>query len=83
MRVASDAELNAVASAGDIAFLDDRLQNLRIPDDDVGKVLIYLVSNSLFVVDQPWVGRHRAAFLPLDDKDDLTSHIPAIDQLAR
>jgi len=83
VRSASDAELNVVTSMTDIAHLDERLQALRAPDDDVGKVLIYLLSSSLISFDQPRVGRFRAAFLPLSEGSDLTSYIPAIDKLAR
>ena len=70
-------------SATDVAVLDEQLQALRAPDADVGKILIFLVSASLVAFDQPRVGRFRAAFLPLNDQDELTSYIPAIDQLAR
>ena len=83
VRSASNAELNVVTSMTDIAHLDERLQALRAPDDDVGKVLIYLLSSSLISFDQPRVGRFRAAFLPLSEGSDLTSYIPAIDKLAR
>jgi len=83
VRSASDAELSVVNSATNVAVLDEQLQALRAPDADVGKILIFLVSASLIAFDQPRVGRFRAAFLPLNDQDELTSYIPVIDQLAR
>ena len=75
--------MNAVTGATDADTLDVRLHRLRDTHRDVGKILIYLVSSTLFDLPRPLVGRYRAAFLSVNDEDDLTMHIPVIDQLVR
>ena len=67
----------------EVFHLDRSLNDLTAPDDRVGKILVYLVAPSFFALPNPHIGRHRAAFVPLTDGAELTSFIPAIDQLVR
>ena len=75
--------MDVASRARDVSALDRDLDELRSAADGVGSFVVYLVSASVFALGQPRVGRHRAAFVPVKDGEELTSHIPVIDKLAR
>lgn len=83
VRVATDTEMDVVAGASDVSSLLGRLNDIRAATGDVGRVLVYLVSSSVFSLDEPRVGRHRAALIQMDDSKNLVIHVQAIDQLVR
>ena len=75
--------MDVVAGASDVSSLLGRLNDIRAATGDVGRVLVYLVSSSVFSLDGARVGRHRAALIQMDDSKNLVIHVQAIDQLVR